>query len=357
MGAWRRPGLIDQFHVKLMEGMREQGLSDQFAEQVFRQIRGFGEYGFPESHAASFALLVYISAWLKCYYPAAFTASLINSQPMGFYGVAQLVSDAKEHEVEVLSVDINHSTWDCTLEGEGVDQLRLGFRVVSGLSQVDADVVVEARQAGAFCSSEDVQKRTRLSRATMMRLAQADAFRSLKQCRRQALWHALGQEKKPQDLPLFRELEAEEDSVVLPQMPLEEEVVADYHATRLSLKAHPISFYRQQLDQLRVTPANGLDLAVNNRQLRVAGLVLLRQRPSTAKGITFVTLEDETGKANLVLHQQIWEQFYTIARRSPAWIAHGRLERQNRVTHVIVNRLEDLSEVIGDVKIRSRDFR
>jgi error-prone DNA polymerase len=363
MGAWRRPGLIDQFRKKLIQGMRQRGLSEEFAEQVFRQIRGFGEYGFPESHAASFALLVYVSAWLKHYYPAAFTASLINSQPMGFYAPAQLVRDAREHKVQVLPVDVNHSCWDCTLEPDSQAAgasfgLRLGFRLLAGFPQSAAGAIEQARQTGLFRSLDDFTRRTQLSRARVVLLAQADAFRSLGRNRRGALWDALSQEQEDAERPLLAGLDAEPyPPDTLPAMPLAEEVFADYRTSGLSLKAHPLSFHREALNQLGVVPSEGLLDLPNNRSVRVAGLVLLRQRPSTAKGITFVTLEDETGTSNLVIHQSVWDRYYDVARIAPAWIAHGRVESKDTVIHVVVHRLEDLSQRLQGLRTKSRDFR
>ncbi len=415
IGAWRKTGVIEKFRYQLMEGMRTKGLNDEFAQQVFHQIRGFGEYGFPESHAASFALLVYVSAWLKRYYPAAFTASILNSQPMGFYAPAQLIACAKNHGVPVLPVDINHSHWDCTLEcnappsprkaradsmpqntgGGGSRQdtsritspadlqgnsgyssdtgfapdpdltastgdlaLRLGLRMISGLREDDAQTIVTARMDGPFISVAEFTRRTQLGSATVTRLSQADAFHSLNQDRRSALWQALAQERRPLDQPLFDSLDTEDDCASeLPEMPLEQQVVEDYQTVGLSLKSHPISFHRERLDELQIVPNADLKNRHNNQYLRVAGLVILRQRPSTAKGITFVTIEDETGPANLVVKQNIWERYYNTARRSPAWIAHGKLEKKNGVIHVVVNRLEDLSERLTQLGTTSRDFR
>ena len=355
MGAWRKTGVIEKFQHKLMKGMREKGLSDEFAQQVFRQIRGFGEYGFPESHAASFAKLVYISAWLKHYYPAVFTAALINSQPMGFYAPAQLIACARKHDVEVLPVDVNFSDWDCTIENK---KLRLGLRMVSGFREDHAISMMDARTSGAFTSVAEFTRRTKLGSAVVAKLSGADAFHSVNQDRRSALWQALAQEQNPIEQPLFDCLDAEDDFISgLPEMSLDQHVVEDYQTIGLSLKAHPISFHRTKLDELRITPTGELENKRDNQHLRVAGLVIMRQRPSTAKGITFVTLEDETGTANLVVKQNIWERYYTIARRSPAWIAHGKLEKKGGVIHVVVNRLEDLSQRLGDLQTKSRDFR
>jgi error-prone DNA polymerase len=419
MGAWRRPGLIDQFHKRLIQGMLAKGLSEEFAERIFQQIRGFGEYGFPESHAASFALLVYVSAWLKCYYPAAFTAAIINSQPMGFYSPAQLIRDARSHGVPVLPADVNASGWDCGLENSGFRgqesdncgarsaergiteavlgtqylvlnnesrheiqptpdprlpipslslraprsalrtsiSLRLGLRVLTGIPKAAVEEIEAAQRAGPFTSLDDFVRRTGLSQAVVAKLAQADAFSSLAIDRRAALWQALGQEKRIRQMPLLSALADDEPPAPLPPMPLIEQVFADYRTSELSLKAHPISFLRRQLDERRVTPARELEKIRSGRHLRVAGLVVSRQRPGTAKGITFATLEDETGWTNLVIRPAIWDRYYAVARRSSAWIAHGCLENKDSVIHLVVNRLEDLSAMLGDLKTHSRDFR
>jgi error-prone DNA polymerase len=366
MGAWRSSGVIETFRQKLVEGMRARGLPQEFAEQVFLQIRGFGEYGFPESHAASFALLVYISAWLKHHHPAAFTAALINSQPMGFYAPSQLIRDARQHGVTVLPIDINASHWDCTLEpqpGSGdsaaaVPAIRLGFRLIRGLSEADARKVVQARGQQPYRSLQELARRTGLGRAVLMRLSEADAMGSLGRSRRDLLWESLAQERSARELPLLDRLAPrDDDPVELPPMDSLEQVFADYDATGLSLKAHPMAFYRESLGQLGVVPAEQLSLRGHEARVRVAGLVLMRQRPSTAKGITFVTLEDETGTINLVVRQAVWEQFYTIARRSSAWIAHGQLESRYSVLHVVVYRIEDLASQLRGLRTTSRDFR
>ena len=362
MGKWRKTGVIQQFHDKLMEGMKRRGLTKEFAEQVFRQISGFGEYGFPESHAASFAKLVYVSAWLKHYYPAAFCAAIINSLPMGFYAPAQLVADARKHGVNVLPVDVNYSNWDCTIENGSTEapgrDLRLGLRMIGGLRATAAEIIESTRQAGDFTSVSEFTRRTRLGQSVITQLSNADAFGSLNQDRRAALWQALGQEKKPKDQPLFAGLDAgDDDTFALPKLEVQDQVTEDYRSIGLSLKAHPLSFYRGLLDRVRVTTCQGLVDKQNNQHLRVAGLVILRQRPSTAKGITFVTLEDETGTANLVVKQNIWQRYYRIARRSPAWIAHGKLEKKSGVIHVVVNRIEDMSGRLKELQVKSRDFR
>jgi error-prone DNA polymerase len=345
MAAWRRPGVIDEFRTKLITGMTAKGLTPEFAESVFRQIRGFGEYGFPESHAASFALLVYVSAWLKRHYPAAFCVALLNSQPMGFYAPAQLVRDAKEHGVEVLPVDVNLSRWDCTLEDGAI---RLGFRMVVGMPHAQA-LRIEEHQP--FASLDELK--AIIPRSVVERLARADAFQSLQLNRRASLWQSL---LPKNDLPLFKSASDDEPMPLLPAMDSRAEVIADYRTAGLSLKAHPVSFYRQQLNQLRFLPAKKLADMKDGCYVRVAGLVLVRQRPGTAKGITFVTLEDETGVANLIIRMDVWEKFYTVARTAPAFIAHGRLQNQQGVVHVLVAKLENLNDSLNELQSASRDF-
>ncbi len=365
MGKWRKTGVMEKFREKLIDGMRARGLPESFAQQVFQQIRGFGEYGFPESHAASFALLVYVSAYLKRYYPAAYAAAIINSQPMGFYAPAQLIRDAREHQVEVHPLDVNASEWDCTLEpGTSATgtrlALRLGMRLMVGLSAQSVAAICHARRQRPFTSQGDFARRTRLSRSVMTRLAQADAFGSLGRDRRQALWEALSQEAQPRDMPLFDALPAyDEPPVELPELGELENVFADYDATGLSLRSHPLSFFREPLRERHIVTAEQLADLPNDRLVCVAGIVLLRQRPSTAKGITFVTLEDETGTINLVVHQKTWERFYTTVRRSPAWVAYGRVESKYSVIHVVVHRVIDLGEFVETPALatKSRDFR
>ncbi|QDU37595.1 Error-prone DNA polymerase [Maioricimonas rarisocia] len=381
MGAWRRPGVIDQFRRKLIDGMNRQGYSQQFAEQVFNQIRGFGEYGFPESHAASFALLVYVSCWLKRYHPAAFCAALINSQPMGFYAPAQLVGDAKHHGVEIRPVDVNASDWDCTLErrdasqesatvddrpnayGAGGPALRLGFRMIGGLSRVEIERVVAERSArGPFSSFEEFARRTGLSQALLVKLSEADVFGSLEIRRRPAYWDALPSRESaplfdlPEDSHDPADATTDEPQVQLPEMAPLEEVITDYETTGLSLKQHPMAFLRKFLARRGIARCCDLEVLEKDRRLRVAGLVLLRQRPSTAKGITFMTLEDETGQANLIVRQDVWERFHRVARGATAMIVRGMLQREHGVIHVLVDWMDDLSDELR-MKSRSRDFR
>ncbi len=355
MGAWRRSGVIEQFRQKLLDGMQAKGLSREFAEGVFRQIRGFGEYGFPESHAASFALLVYVSAWLKHYYPAAFCAALINSQPMGFYAPAQLVRDAREHGVEVRAGrrerqpagiarwKTGRCGWDCGWSA-GCRRRRPGRS--SGRARrgrLPAGTISCAARGSAGRWWRGWPRPTRLLR-----------WRSIAA----ALWQALAEEKKPRPLPLLDGLEADDEPVVpLPKLAASEEVTADYRTAGLSLKAHPMQFVRSRLEGWNILPAERLATHPADRHVRVAGVVLVRQRPSTAKGITFVTLEDETGTANLIVRQDVWQKFYRVARTAAALVAHGRLQRQGLVIHVLVTKLEDLSQMLRGLESQSRDFR
>jgi len=370
MAAWRRPGIIDQFRVRLIQGMTARGLSAEFAEQVFKQIHGFGEYGFPESHAASFALLVYVSCWLKRHYQAAFTAAMLNSQPLGFYAPSQLIRDSRQHGVEVRPVNVNASEWDCVLESVTTAStpdtltptwqaaLRLGFRQVSGMSRRHVETLLAARERGPFVNFEDFRRRTGLSRAVLKKLADADAFRELGTDRRQALWNALAQENRQLDQPLFADLTTDDEpTVALPALTAEEEVLADYRTAGLSLKGHPLAFYRRELDELNVVTAQALRSVSDNSRVCVAGIVLLRQRPSTAKGLTFVTLEDETGVVNLIVHPGTWKRFHQVTQHSGIWLVDGILQSRESVQHVVVDRLRDLSGRFTANRFPSRDFQ
>jgi error-prone DNA polymerase len=371
--------VIEKFRLKLIEGMLGNGYDQDFAERVFKQISGFGEYGFPESHAASFALLVYVSAWLKRYHPAVFCAALINSQPMGFYAPAQLVRDARDHGVHVSPVDVNFSYWNCTLEPlpgsplpsdshgpktppfEHYDEehtLRLGLRVLRGFSEEHAATIEQARDAsGPFTSYDDFTRRTQLPRAVLQLLARSDAFASLKVDRRDALWKSMPAQESA---PLFAEMSgpiADEADPKLPKMTAQEDVVQDYSTVGLSLKKHPVSFLREKLAQLRAISAEELANHAPDRRVKVAGLVLMRQRPQTAAGITFMTLEDETGIANLVVYPNVWQRFRQTARFASVLMASGRLQREGDIIHVVCDRLDDVSEMLERLESRSRDFR
>lgn len=375
MGAWRRRGVMEGFQQKLLQGMKARGYDEKFALRVYEQIQGFGEYGFPESHAASFALLVYASAWLKCYEPAAFTAAMLNSQPLGFYAPAQLVAEARRQGVAVFPVDVNKSNWDCTLEpvfnvpgaqaattndnhhpksSDYTLALRLGMRIIRGFRRDFAEAVAKARRTSLFTSQAEFARRTGATRLELALLAKADAFRPIQSSRRQAIWDALPSRESS---ALFDRTEDREQAANLPAMTQIHEVDADYQTIGLSLRAHPVSFLRPRLERHGIVRAVDLNLLEVDRRYKVAGLVLLRQRPATAKGITFMTLEDETGTTNLVVHVNVWERFRPIARQASAIIAQGLLQRQHDVVHLVVDRLEDLTKMLGEIKNVSRDFR
>ena len=349
MATFRRTGTIHGFEAKMIEGMVARGYERDFAVRCFKQIEGFGEYGFPESHAASFALLVYVSAWLKCHYPAAFAAALLNSQPMGFYAPAQIVRDAAEHGVEVRPVDVGHSHWDNTLEDrpEQGPALRLGFRQVKGLKEEEMARLVDCRRAG-WDDVAGLHARAGLRIATVQRLARADAFRSLGLDRRRALWEAKALERAP--LPLFEHadarLAADGSGELLPEMPAGQQVIEDYRALRLSLKAHPLSFLRRALGETGVVTATALAELPARRRVKVAGLVLVRQRPGSAQGVTFATLEDETGVANVIIRPPVFEQYRRIVLGARLLQAEGRVEREGIVVHVLAERLVDRSDLL-----------
>ncbi|MDZ5699282.1 error-prone DNA polymerase [Chelativorans sp. M5D2P16] len=371
MATFRRMGTIQQYERKMIEGMVSRGYPRDFAERCFKQIEGFGEYGFPESHAASFALLVYASAWFKTFYPDVFCAAILNSQPMGFYAPAQLVRDTGEHGVEVRPVDINLSEWDCTLEEAPFDParvaerhanmrrvigtrhaVRLGFRQVKGLSKDDMERLVQSRDAG-YDSVRDLWLRSGLGKGAIARLAEADAFRSLGLDRRSALWavQALDGIGATARLPLLDRpdlrLAEHEPEMRLPAMPLGTHVVHDYRALGLSLKAHPVSFLRTRLDAEGVIPNGRLPSMGNGCRLSVAGLVLIRQRPGTSKGVIFMTLEDETGIANAVVWHKVFERFRPQVLGARFVRITGRLQSAGDVIHVVAERIEDLSHRLG----------
>ena len=376
MGAWRRPGVIDEFRRKLVDGMRGRGLSQQFAEQVFQQIRGFGEYGFPESHAASFALLVYVSAWLKRHHPAAFTAALLGSQPMGFYAPAQLVRDAKEHGVRVLPVDVNASGWHARLEADGTrggrksenressrmrqssPAIRLGLEQVHGLGEAAGRRVEESRRAGPFRLPHELARRARLDRESLLHLARAGAFGSLGLDRRRAVWEAMRCLDRPESQPLWQCLEGEDetddDELLLPAMTRQEEVVADYRTAGLSLRSHPLHFERKELVERGVITAADAGVSSEGRRIQVAGIVLTKQRPATAGGMIFLTIEDETGAANIVVRPAVWQAADHAVRRAAVLVVHGRIQRRGQIVHVVATSLEPL--VLDTLPRMSRDF-
>jgi error-prone DNA polymerase len=348
-----------------MLGLVRNGYTPDFAKRLYDQIMGFGEYGFPESHAASFALIVYVSAWLKRYHPAAFAAALINSQPMGFYAPAQIVRDAREHGVEVRPVDVNHSTWDCTIEdaSAGEAALRLGTRLVKGLRSTDADAISTAvSKSGAFGDIESLHRASGARATSLRHLAKADAFASMGIDRQAALWAIRALRDRPEGelwLPLAPPMAAVAETPPLPEVSPVDRVLHDYAALSLSLKAHPMSFVRRRLVERNVFPAMDLrdeEQCPNGFPLTTAGVVLVRQRPGTAKGLFFMTLEDETGISNLIVTPEVFERDRAAARHATAVLAHGRIERASGVVHVKVTKIESLDAMVGELVARHRHF-
>jgi len=356
MAAWKRKGGLEPFQRQLIDGMRAKGYEESFALQIFNQILGFGEYGFPESHSASFALLVYTSAWLKHHAPAAFCAALVNSQPMGFYAPAQLVRDARAHGVEVRPFAAGISEWNCTLERreDGRAALRLGLRLVKRLSQDGAARLLSARRSRPFANVADLAERATLDRGDLEALAAADALAGLAGHRHRAVWQVSGVERM---LPLLTADTAIDEGVPLLRAPLEgQDIVADYGSVGLTLRRHPVALLRDTLTARGVLPNQALWDQPNGRLVTAAGLVITRQRPGSAGGVTFVTMEDETGYVNLI----VWERVATAQRaallESRLLLVRGRLQREGDVLHVIAQRLTNLSELLGDLDVTSRNF-
>jgi len=374
MATFRRVGTIHSFRIKMVEGMVANGYEREFAEHCFSQIEGFGEYGFPESHAASFALLVYVSCWLKCYYPDVFCAAILNSQPMGFYAPAQLIRDAREHGVEMRAVDINHSQWNSLLKPgdpqtggrtavsprhaemtsvmRNSHAVRLGFHRVKGFGEDDAEQLVHNR-GGGYDSVRDLWMRSGLSRRAMEKLAEADAFQSIGLSRRDALWavRALDPLGAAERLPLFavagRAALQNEPDISLPPMPLGEQVINDYRSLSFSLKAHPVSFVRDRLTGGGYRQNITLAEIRAGRFVSVAGLVLVRQRPGSAKGVVFETIEDETGVANVIVWPKIFERYRTVVLGSRFIGVHGPLQSEDDVIHVVARHMEDLTPLLS----------
>ena len=386
MATFRAHGMVAKYETMFVGGMIARGYDPDFARACFEQIKGFGSYGFPESHAASFAKLVYASAWMKHVFPDVFCAALLNSQPMGFYQPAQLVKDAQNNGVEIRSVQVMESDYDCTLEaaarprarGEGMEKwpplkaLRLGLRQITGVSDKDGDLIMKAREAGA--RDPAAFARAGVAKRTLELLAEADAFASLGLTRREALWAvkgAAGEVKAPFQTPLLAGLDWDEAPARLPVMPESLEVAEDYRTTRLSLRKHPCEFFRPLLASKGATPAKDLGQR-NGRRVAVAGLVLVRQRPGTAKGVVFMTLEDETGPANIVVWRDVFEANRRTVMTASLLLVHGRLQHADNVTHLVAERFEDLSARLAELKeegdaprlrsrvsgrlLRSRDF-
>jgi error-prone DNA polymerase len=356
MAAWKRRGGLGPFEDKLIDGMRERGYSEEFARQIFRQIEGFGEYGFPESHSASFALLVYVSCWLKCHTPAAFTCALLNSQPMGFYSGSQLVQDLRRHGVEVRGVDINQSHWDCTLEArdDGVAALRLGLRMVKGLSEEAGRRIEDERGACAYESTQRLLERAGLDRRELGVLASAGALKVFEGHRHQARWAVAGVEKPG---GLFTSMDRYEAAPLLKRPTEGQNIVADYQSTGLTLERHPMHLIRHRLDRYRYLQADRLPGIDTGRSVGVAGLVITKQRPGTASGVTFVTLEDETGHINLVVWKHIAERDRAALLNARLMGVRGELQIEGKVIHVIAGQLVDHTDMLGDLEVKSRDFR
>ena len=366
MATFRRNGNLPMYRKQFIKGMVKNGYKISFAEKCFNQIEGFGDYGFPESHAASFALLVYISAWLKCHYPAAFAAAILNSQPMGFYNPAQLIQDAKNHGVEVLEVDINSSNWEYKLEKIGnivkklgewrtpedaKMSLRIGIKQIKGIEKNEVKLIVNQRNSG-YSDISEIKSRTGIKRRTLETLARADTFHSLGINRRKALWIIRGLSDE-ECLPLFQHLGDEElqpePSVKLPIANLGSQVLEDYKTLRFSLKSHPMTILRKQFRKENYITCKDLGLKPNGSMVLIAGLVLVRQRPGSANGVIFITLEDETGMTNLIVWNQIKERYRKILFTSKLLGVYGKLQRENKVTHIISQKLFDHSNKLDNL--------
>ncbi|RYY52243.1 MAG: error-prone DNA polymerase, partial [Chitinophagaceae bacterium] len=346
MATFKVKGLVSTFEKKLIDGMTQRGYSEEYAKRVFRQLEGFGSYGFPESHAASFALLVYVSSWLKCYYPDVFAGALLNSMPMGFYQPAQLIIDARKHGVEVRPVDINFSEWDNKLEeiAGKYCALRLGFRQVKGLRLEDIACLLEGRKQSY--TNINALRDHKVPEAALERLADADAFRSIGLDRREALWEVSTKDRPVEMFAGQPAADAANENVSLPAMSNAEHVVHDYATTSLSLKAHPVSFVREKLSQLHIISTQQLSSLKNGAYVKVAGLVLVRQRPGTAGGVCFMTIEDETGFANLVIFKNLFEEYRKEILQSRLIMAEGTVQVEGEVIHLIVKRLFNISKML-----------
>jgi error-prone DNA polymerase len=350
MAAWKRKGGLEPFQKKLIDGMRGNGIPAEFADRIYRQILGFGEYGFPESHSVSFALLAYVSAWLKHHEPAAFLAALLNSQPMGFYTPSQLAQDARRHGVEVRPVDVTASEWECALEREAV---RLGFLMVRGFPEAAAKRVAEARREQAFESVDDLARRAALDRRELKCLAAAGALAPLAGNRREAHWSVAGADTSRH---ILAGTPVTEDRPILAPPTEGETLLADYASTGLTLGRHPLALLRRRLSRMRFSTAEDLKRLSGGATARAAGIVTGRQRPGTASGTVFVTLEDETGCVNVI----VWPRLVEAQRRellgAKLMGVEGTLEREGEVMHLVAKRLVDHSDLIGSLQIDSRDF-
>jgi error-prone DNA polymerase len=355
MAAWKRKGGLDRYYDKLVNGMTSRGYTSEFAEGIYKQIHGFSEYGFPESHAASFALLVYASCWIKHHHPAEFLAAMLNSQPLGFYSPSQLVQDAKRHAVEVRAVDVMVSDADCTLEDlPHPPAVRLGLRMIAGLKSESMDRIVSARNERVFDSAEDLARRAGLDLREMKLLAAADALMSLSGHRRQQVWDAAALRTTPE---LLREAPFDEDVLDLPPAPEGEEIVFDYASLGLTLRRHPLALLRPRLDERRLLTAEQLNALPNGRSVRYCGIVTLRQQPETANGTVFISLEDETGVVQVICWKSLRDLQRKELLRSRLMAVYGTWQREGDVKNLIAGRLEDLTPLLGRLTTESRDFK
>ena len=356
MAAWRRRGGLEHFEQKLIEGMRDRGYSGEFAQRIYKQIRGFGEYGFPESHAASFALLVYVSAWLKCHEPAIFCCGLLNSQPMGFYAPAQLIRSAKEHGVEIRDVDANASDWDSTLEADdrGTSAVRLGLRTIKRLSEAGARRLVAARiERGRFDSVEIIAQCAALDAGDLNALAASGALRAITSNRHHAVWSVAGIDKQAGLLQGARIAEA----VPLLRTPTEgESIAADYRHKGLSLGRHPLALLRPKFAPMGMMTIQDVVDLVPGQMAYTTGLVITRQRPSSAAGVVFVTIEDETGYLNLIVWERVAVRQRAVLLGADLLGVRGVVQKEGQVLHVIAEELFDYGQWLGSLPVKSRDF-
>ncbi|RRS01089.1 error-prone DNA polymerase [Aquabacterium soli] len=354
MAAWKRKGGLHKYYDRLVKGMIERGYTDEFAEGIYKQIHGFSEYGFPESHAASFALLVYASCWLKCHHPAEFLTAMLNSQPLGFYSPSQLVQDARRHDIEVRPPDVLYSSWDSTLEGVSEPPaVRLGLRLVCGLKEASVVRIIQARSSMPFDCAEDLARRADLDRGDMRLLAGADALLSLSGHRRQQVWEASALARPPQ---LLKDAAVDEDFLELPAAMEGEEVVHDYSTIGLTLRSHPMALLRPQLAQRKLLSARDLEDAPSGRIVRYAGIVTIRQQPDTANGTIFISLEDETGVVQAIVWRRLRERQRKEVLHARLMAVYGTWQREGDVKNLIAGHLEDLTHLLGDLETSSRDF-
>lgn len=357
MAAWQRKGGLAEYREKLLTGMRDRGYTAQFAEQIYNQILGFGSYGFPQSHSASFALLVYTSAWLRRHAPAAFVAGLLNSWPMGFYAPAQLVNDARRNGVVFRPIDVLNSEWDCTLEpgADHAPEVRMGLRIVSGLAEAQGRAIAEQRAAsGPYADVDELAHRANLPRRSMELLARAGALATLAGHRRSAHWGAIGIERLP---GVLAGTSAREKPLGLAAPTEGEDIVSDYRGMGLTLGRHPLALLRGKLNRLKAYRATDLATLKSGLKIRVAGIVTHRQRPETASGVIFMSLEDETGISNLIVWPSVQHSQREALFGARLMVVQGELQSEMGVIHVIADKIRDYSHWLGPVRVESRDFR